>query len=128
MKEDEFKDLKFNCNFSFSSDKASIIDKQLQSATESILESECRHFLNYDQNSYDNSSDLDKQLTDYALKSIYRKPDGRIVVPSLWNGKVSHHLSKNESLAKAVLKSNFKRLQKKPGDFTEETRRFRARR
>ena len=34
------------------------------------------------------------------------------MVPLLWNGKVSSHLSKNKKLAQLVLKSNLKKLQK----------------
>ena len=41
--------------------------------------------------------------------------DGHLVVPLLWNGSVSQYLSNNENLAKAVLRSNYKKLQKIPG-------------
>ena len=34
------------------------------------------------------------------------------MVPLVWNGKVSHLLSKNEKLSKLVLNLNFKKLQK----------------
>ncbi|XP_068225202.1 uncharacterized protein [Palaemon carinicauda] len=37
------------------------------------------------------------------------------MVPLLWNGKVSHLLSKNERLSKLILKSNFRKLKQRDG-------------
>lgn len=46
------------------------------------------------------------------MKNIVREDDSRLRVPLLWNGKVSHLLSKNENIAGLILKSNFKKLKK----------------
>ena len=116
ISDDDFLEVTSNCNFSIASDKTSVIDKQLQLATEAILDTECKKFLNYDTNNYtDKVSNINQELTEYALQKITRNSDGRIIVPLLWNGKVSSFLSKNEQLAKAVLKANFNRYSKQPG-------------
>ena len=41
-----------------------------------------------------------------------RDDDGRIQVPLLWNGDVSHLLSGNEKIAKSLSKSYLKKLRK----------------
>ncbi|XP_066941404.1 uncharacterized protein [Macrobrachium rosenbergii] len=43
-----------------------------------------------------------------------KESDGHIIVPLLWNGQVSHLLSKNENLSKVILRSNLKRLKRHP--------------
>ena len=58
---------------------------------------------------------MNNKLIDFALKNISRDNDGRRKVPLLWNGKVSHLLSKNENFAKVILKPNLKRLKSNPG-------------
>ena len=55
---------------------------------------------------------MDGKLVDFTLKNISRDDDGRIRVPLLWNGEVSHLLSRNEKIAKLILKSNLKKLRK----------------
>ena len=113
---DDFLDVSTNCNFSISSDKASVLEKQLQTATDAILETECNQFLNSDNDSHSEKiSNVNLELTKFALQKITRQSDGRIVVPLLWNGKVANFISKNEYLAKAVLKANFNKYRKKPG-------------
>ena len=109
-------EFKVNSSFSVINDKGKLVEGQLQRATESILESECDYYLNYDQKVYnDESAEINNQLIDFTLKNIQRKADGRIVVPLLWNGKVSHLLSKNERLSKLILKSNLKKFKKNEG-------------
>ena len=51
-------------------------------------------------------------MIDFTLKNLSIESDGRIRVPLLWNGKLSHLLSKNEKLAKVILKSNLKKYKK----------------
>ena len=116
LSEEEIFKIDTSSNFSVSSEKSSIIEKQLQQATDAILESECKQFLNYDQNVYsEDVNNVNQELTEFALSKIHRNQDGRLVVPLLWNGKVSSYLSKSENLARAVLKANFKKLQKTEG-------------
>ncbi|XP_068243236.1 uncharacterized protein [Palaemon carinicauda] len=105
-----------NTFFSVLNDKGDILEGQLQRATDQILESECKYFLNYDQTNYcETNTDLDEKLTEFTLKQISRRSDGRIEVPLSWNTKVSHLLSKNEVLSKLILKSNLKKLRKNEG-------------
>ena len=111
----DYEGLKTECNFSVLNNKGKLIESKLQEATDQILESECRKFINYDETVYeDETMGLNKKLIDFALKNISRDNDGRVKVPLLWNGKVTHLLSKNENLAKVILKSNLKRLKSKP--------------
>ena len=108
-----FDQLQSNCGFSVFNEKGKLIEAKLEATTNQILESECRNFINYDNNVYNEESvELNNELIDFTLKNISREKDGRIRVPLLWNPKVSHLLSKNETLAKLILKSNFKKLQK----------------
>ena len=116
--DDEIQDLDFNglytsCNITVLNDKGKIIESKLQDATNQILEVECQKFINYDMSVYnDESREVDNQLVKYTLENLSRETDGRIQVPLLWNGKVSHLLSKNETLAKLILKANLKKLGK----------------
>ena len=49
-------------------------------------------------------------MNQYVIDSMKRNSEGRIVVPLLWNSKVSHRLGRNLNLARLVLQSNMKRL------------------
>lgn len=109
----DYEGLQSNCSFSVLNSKGKLIESKLQEATDQILESECRNYINYDETVYeDEAIELNNQLINFALKNLSRENDGRLQVPLLWNGKVSHLLSKNENLAKLVLKSNLKKLKK----------------
>ena len=104
-----------NPTISVFSDKGKLVEKKLMEATDQVLEAESKFYLNYDQKAYaDENIEHNEELTNFALNNIKRKNDGRLIVPLLWNGKVSHLLSKNEVLSKAVLNSNFKKLKRKP--------------
>ena len=107
----DYEGLKTDCNFSVLNNKGKLIESKLQKATDQMLESECMNFINYDKTVYeDETMELNNNLIDFTLKNISRDSVGRIKVPLLWNGKVSHLLSKNETLAKVILKSNLKKL------------------
>ncbi|XP_068218540.1 uncharacterized protein [Palaemon carinicauda] len=108
--------LKVSSNFSVLNDKGKLMECKLQKATNEILELECPKFINYDQTIYEEETvELNKQLVDYTFNNISREVDGRIRVPLLWNGEVSHLLSKNEHLAEVILKSNFRKLKNNVG-------------
>ena len=113
----DYLDVRSQCTFSVLTEKGKLLENKLGEATDEVLEMESKFFLNYDQQIYnDENIELNETLVDYTLRNIQRKVDGRICVPLLWNGKVSHLLSKNENLAKAILKSNFRKLQKHEGN------------
>ncbi|XP_068202978.1 uncharacterized protein [Palaemon carinicauda] len=119
---EEIKDLDFgniatSCNFNVLNTKGKVIEEKLREATNHILEAECRNYLNYDQPECDEqTTDLNRKLIDFTLKNLFRETDGRIRVPLLWNGKLSHLLSKNERLAKLILKSTLKKHKKDKGN------------
>ena len=105
--------LQSSCNVSVLDGRGKLIESNLQEATDQILESECQNFINYDKAVYEEqSTEINKQLIDFVIKNLSRGIDGRINVPLLWNGKVSHLLSKNEALARLILKSNLKKLRR----------------
>ena len=103
-----------NSSFTVLNEKGRLIENKLKEATDQVLELETKYYLNYDQQlSTDEHNELDNTLVDYTLRNISRKNDGRLTVPLLWNGKVSHLLSRNETLSKLILKSNLRKLQRK---------------
>ena len=109
----EFGSLGRQVKFSVLDDKGKLVETEIQKATDEILESECNKYVNYDTENYnDESVELHDKLIDYTLNKIVTNEEGRIVVPLLWNGKVSHFLAKNQHLAKLILKSNLKKLRK----------------
>ena len=114
--ENEVSELHTTCNFSVLNSKGNVIEEQLQKATDQILESECKFYLNYEYSvSGEEENELNTKLVNFTHRNLSSLQDGRLVVPLLWNGSVSQYLSNNENLAKAILKSNYKKLQKNPG-------------
>ena len=106
-----------NCSFSVLTEKGKLIENKLKEASEQVLELESKYYLNYDQQVYsDEHNELDNTLVEFTLRNIQRKGDGHLIVPLLWNGKVSHLLSRNETLSKVILKSNLRKLQRKEGE------------
>ena len=117
---DEFSkaDLK-TCNTLALSDYISVQDKngnliesKLQLATEEALMNQFNQVLNYELVSDDSSSKINDDLVNYALENTYQSPDGRLVMPLLWNNTVAHLLAKNRNLSEQILKSSFKKLSK----------------
>ena len=53
-----------------------------------------------------------RKLVRYLLNNTQRIEEGRLVMPLLWNGRVSHLLGENTNSAKQILKSNLKKLSK----------------
>ena len=84
----------------------------LAMATESQLEYQYKMYIAHETLHKDNNLELDNKLVRYTLDNINRDIDGRLQVPLLWNGRVSHKLAKNSNLSKAILNSNLKKLTK----------------
>ena len=77
------------------------------------LDRECSGYLNKDISPFNESLDeVNLKLVQFLLSNTVRAPDGRLIMPLLWNGKVKHLLARNYNLAKSVLSSNFKKLSK----------------
>ncbi|XP_068224998.1 uncharacterized protein [Palaemon carinicauda] len=90
-----------------------ISEHKLQKATDHILERECSYYLHKDRTDLDGeSTEHNKKLVRYLLNNTQRDEEGRLIMPLLWNGRVSHLLGKNTNLAKQILKSNLKKLSK----------------
>lgn len=108
-----YSDSDTNLNFSVVDDHGKIVQSKLQMATDEILHEHCSRLLNYE-HEYVNDSNVESndKLVKYVLDSAYRTEDGRLVLPLLWNHKVSHLLGKNQTLSKLILKSNFKKYSK----------------
>ena len=100
-----------NCNFTVLDKKGKVLEDQLQKAAEQILDTECRYYLNYDSPGDKEGDVLEQQLVDFTKNNIGIN-NGRLMVPLLWNGKVSHFLSKNENLSKIILKNQLKKWNK----------------
>ena len=93
--------------------KGNVIDSKLDIATSS-LEFSCNKYINLDPVTKNESSELDNTLVNYALNNTSRNKEGRLVMPLLWNSKSAHLIGKNRKLSTLILKSNLKRLQKRP--------------
>lgn len=48
----------------------------------------------------------------FVLDNTTQQHDGRLVMPLLWNGRVSNLLGNNYNLSKAILRTNLKKLSK----------------
>ena len=95
----DYLSVKSNVNMSVLDNKGNLLESQLMKATDQVLENECDKYINYDLKPYNEESDvLHDKLIEFTLGKISRDESGRILVPLLWNGKVSHFLAKNEHL------------------------------
>ena len=95
-----------------------LISSELKRATDDILYSNYVNYTSYDTEFYEEeNSQLNKQLVTFCLDLTTRGEDGRLIMPLLWNAKSSHCLGKNLNLAKVILNSNLKKLQKNQANF-----------
>ena len=99
-------------NFSIIDEQGKLVQSELKKATDEILKEQCSKILNYEPNSISEYSVENNKLANFVLDSATRAEDGRLVLPLLWNPKVSHLLGKNQVLSRLILKSNFKRYHK----------------
>ena len=91
----------------------SAINDLLSNSPDDILEQKCVNYLNCDlTNPSDSRFDLDDALVCDTLDNVQRDSDGRLIMPILWDRKVSHLLPNNLNLCKGILKSNLKKLNK----------------
>lgn len=97
-------------------EKGEVIDSMLEKAASQILEENCSRYINLENQYESGESELNVRLVKYALENMKRNEDGRLVVPLLWNSKVSHLLGTNQNLAKVILHANLKKLSKSPSN------------
>lgn len=62
--------------------------------------------------------ELNEKLVTFLIENTKRKTDGRLVMPLLWNGHVSHLLGRNYGLANSILNASKVKLQKVEGHLT----------
>ena len=94
------------------SDFGNLDDSELCIATNEILKQATPQFMYDSSNNSEVMSETDQNLVKYALQSIKRGEDGRLVMPIFWNEKNCHLLGSNRKLAEAILRSNFRKLKK----------------
>ena len=99
-------------------ENGNLLESELEKAVKEIVNSDVKSFFNYDQGNDTETSIVEHdRLVEYALENSTRNYEGRIVMPLLWNSRVSHYLGKNQNLAKAILKSNFRKYSKQKDTF-----------
>jgi hypothetical protein len=102
--------INFKPEFEIANNKGRLIESELTKATQQVLENRCLRYTNYDQSIFkEDSPEVNDKLVKFALNNLSIDLNGRIIMPLLWNAKVSHMLGKNGGLAKLILKSNLSR-------------------
>lgn len=97
-------------NFSILDKTDSIVESQIEKAANEIIKDNYFGFSNRDHLEDEEVVEINVKLVRYALENMRRNEEGRIIVPLLWNSKVSHLLGTNQELARAILNSNLKKL------------------
>ena len=96
----DYLSVRSNVNLTVLDNKGNLLESQLLKATDQVLENECDKYINYNLKPYNEESDaLHDKLIEFTLGKISRDESGRILVPLLWNGKVSRFLAENEHLS-----------------------------
>lgn len=99
--------------FAVINDKGQVVHSELKRATDQILDGCCYDMLCYDRIKFpEDSVENNNKIVNYVLNNTIQNDEGRLVMPIIWNGKVSHLLGRNQNLARQILKSNFKKLSK----------------
>ena len=98
-------------DFSVDADET-LVESDLLRATEGVLKYYSKFYVGEDFNNYqDLKSDLNEKLVEKTLDWTVRDAEGRLVMPLMWNDKVSHLLGKNFKLAKSILRSVTNKLE-----------------
>ena len=102
-------------NFCVVNPEGSLVDSELNRATESIMDTEdmIRHSLQY-HHERDLDSDMTRKISEKTLIDTRRDENGRLVMPILWDKRTSHLLGSNFTLCKKILNSTVSKLRKEP--------------
>lgn len=101
-----------NKDFSVLNKKGDIVEDELLKATEHALNKHCSNLL-HETNDYDCiDTDTNDKIINYVLHNTKRDESGRLVMPLVWNAKISHRLGQNFILCKKILQSNRIKLEK----------------
>lgn len=112
MSDDQFQYSCLQSNSVSINEHGEVDESILDNALKELTSSNITDIMHYDQGTYeDKHVQSDQSLIQFVLNNTNRLDDGRLQMPLLWNGRVSHRLASNFNLAKAVLKGNFRKLQ-----------------
>ncbi|XP_068215919.1 uncharacterized protein [Palaemon carinicauda] len=104
-----------NSTYAIFNKKGKLKQSELIKATEEMLEKQCIEYLDYEKSQLsEDDKETNKKLVKYVLDSTERDEEGRLVMPLMWNNKISHLLGKNFNLSRMILKSNLTRMKNKP--------------
>ncbi|XP_068247877.1 uncharacterized protein [Palaemon carinicauda] len=104
-----------NSTYAIFNKKGKLKQSELIKATEEMLEKQCIEYLDYEKSQLsEDDTETNKKLVKYVLDSTERDEEGRLVMPLMWNNKISHLLGKNFNLSRMILKSNLTRMKNKP--------------
>ena len=103
-----------NVAYDILNEKGKLKKAELNKATEEMLEEHCLDFLDCDRVTItEDETETNKKLVKYVLDNTERDDDGRLIMPLMWNHKISHLLGKNFNLSRMILKSNLSKLKNK---------------
>ncbi|XP_066981068.1 uncharacterized protein [Macrobrachium rosenbergii] len=106
-------DVEVQANFAILNEKGMIEESELRRATDEMLRSVYeKSICEPDHEDGNLVSDCNGNLIKFTLDNARRNEEGRLEMPLLWNEKSCHLLGRNFDLAKAVLRSNTRKLQR----------------
>ncbi|XP_068231971.1 uncharacterized protein [Palaemon carinicauda] len=106
-------EVEVQANFAILNEKGMIEESELRRATEEMLRSVYeKSICEPDHGDGNLMSDCNANLIKFTLDNARRNEEGRLEMPLLWNEKSCHLLGRNFNLAKAVLRSNTRKLQR----------------
>ncbi|XP_068227922.1 uncharacterized protein [Palaemon carinicauda] len=76
-----------------------------------VLDSVCDEALDRETSIYSETVEIHTQLVSYVLEKTTRNSEGRLVMPILWNPRVSHLLGHNFNISKKILSNLQRKLQ-----------------
>lgn len=102
-----------DCDGSLLEDKLhAVTNEAVKKFDNNELMKQMDEIMNYDDINSGIHSDHDIEITERTLVNIKIDSDGRLIVPLLWDDKVTKNLGKNFGLSKQILFCNLKKLQK----------------
>ena len=104
-----------------STDIEIVADNDIDSYNATELKTTCQKVLNLDSEITNSNSkietDVNIQLAQYTLDNTQRDSSGRLIMPLMWHNQIKHRLAQNFHLAKNILDSSFKKLEKVENGF-----------
>ena len=95
--------------FSVIDESGNIIESELLRAANEILINEMSQ-KSYGSYCSDETHEVNDKLVKFVLENTTRGSDGRLIMPLMWNARVSHLLSQNKNLAICILRSTLNKF------------------